>query len=65
MADETSAGIRNELGDTASIGDLAREIANIKQALGLLGVKLCSACGHFFLGSDPASFFSACGESVC
>jgi hypothetical protein len=59
MAEDASIRSGNEA------GNLAREIANLKQGLGLLGVKPCSVCGRFFLGSDPGSFFSACGDSVC
>jgi hypothetical protein len=71
MVDAASVRSQDESGavpaqpDGDAVREMAREIANLKQGLGLLGVKPCSVCGRFFLGSDPGSFFTAGRESVC
>ncbi len=44
---------------------LQHEVSNLKDALGLLGVKPCCCCGKFFLSSNPANLFAAGNDSVC
>jgi len=44
---------------------LKRDMANVKDALGLLGAKPCSICGKFYLRSNPGDLFKAGRDSVC
>ena len=59
MADES----QNASGDV--VARLEHDVANLKQALGLLGVKPCSVCGKFYLCSNPGNLFTAGDQSVC
>ena len=43
---------------------LQNDMASLKEALGLLGVKPCCRCGRFFLGADPANLFTSGNDSV-
>ena len=44
---------------------LQHDVANLREALGLLGVKPCCCCGRFFLGTNPGNLFAAGSDSVC
>jgi hypothetical protein len=44
---------------------LEHDMANLKDALGTLGLRPCSLCGKFYPSSDPGNLFTACGDSVC
>jgi hypothetical protein len=44
---------------------LERDMANVKNALGLLGARPCSVCGKFYLSSNPGNLFTGCGDPVC
>jgi hypothetical protein len=44
---------------------LQHDMANLKEALGLLGVKPCCHCARFFLGTNPANLFTSGNDSVC
>src|SRR5271170_6953838 len=44
---------------------LQHDMANLKEALGLLGVKPCCRCERFFLSTNPANLFTAGSDSVC
>jgi len=59
MADEP----QNRSGEV--LARLEHEVANLKQAIGLLGVKPCVVCGKFYLCSNPGNLFTAGDESVC
>jgi|SRR5579859_735933 len=47
------------------LAHLERDVANLKSALVLLGIKQCSSCEKFYLTSDPGSLFTACEDTVC
>ena len=57
--------VEPENGPREALARLERDMANVKDALGLLGAKPCSVCGKFYLRSDPGNLFKACGDSVC
>jgi hypothetical protein len=59
MADESRIGISEVL------SRIERDIANLKEAVGLLGVKPCCVCGRFYLRSNPANLFTAGNDAVC
>lgn len=44
---------------------LERDMANLKDALGTLGLRACSLCGKFYPSSNPGNLFTICGDSVC
>lgn len=44
---------------------LQHDVANLKEALGLLGVRPCCFCGTFFLSTNPANLFATGSDSVC
>jgi hypothetical protein len=44
---------------------LQHDVANLKEALGLLGAKPCCCCGKFFLTANAANLFATGGDSVC
>ncbi len=44
---------------------LQHDVANLKEALGLLGVKPCCCCGKFYLGTNSANLFATGDDSVC
>ena len=44
---------------------LERDLANMKEGLGLLGIRPCSFCGKFFRSSGASETFSFSGEIVC
>jgi hypothetical protein len=47
------------------LAGLERDMANLREALGLLGVKPCCCCGKFFLTTNPANLFASGSDSVC
>ena len=49
----------------ADAENLERDLANMKEGLGLLGIRPCSACGKFFRSSSTGETFSYMGETVC
>ena len=53
----------NDPGDV--LARLQHDVANLKEALGLLGAKPCCCCGRFFLTTNPANLFAGGTESVC
>lgn len=55
----------SENGPREALARLERDMANVKDALGLLGAKPCSVCGKFYLRSNLGDLFKACGDSVC
>jgi hypothetical protein len=57
--------VESESGSLEALARLERDMANVKDALGLLGAKPCSNCGKFYLRSNPGDLFKACGDSVC
>ena len=57
--------VEPENGPREALARLERDMAKVKDALGLLGAKPCSVCGKFYLRSDPGNLFKACGDSVC
>lgn len=59
MADESNPASADAL------ANMQRELASMKNALSLLGVKPCSVCGRYFLSSNAANLFIAGGEAVC
>ena len=44
---------------------LQQDVANLKEALGLLGVRPCCCCGKFFLSAKAANLFTTGSDSVC
>lgn len=42
-----------------------RNLNDLVQGLGLLGLKRCSQCRRFFRSSDPGALFGGGGELVC
>jgi hypothetical protein len=52
-------------GSDEVLAGLQRDMANLREALGLLGVRPCCGCGKFFLTNDPANLFAAGNDSVC
>ena len=58
MADEP------DISDT-TLAHIERELANVKDALGLLGAKPCCACGKFYLSSTSGNLFNSGTERVC
>src|SRR5271170_6022725 len=52
-------------GPAEVLARLQKDVANLKEALGLLGVKPCCCCGKFYLGANSANLFTAGGDSVC
>lgn len=54
---------QNGLGEV--LARLRDEVNNLREALGLLGVKPCSCCGKYFLTANPANLFTAGSDSVC
>jgi hypothetical protein len=75
MADETVNQTGTETGNgTAEVAadssgealaQLQRDMANLKQGLGLLGVKPCAVCGKYHSSADPGNLFTAGCDSVC
>ena len=59
MADESEKNTADVL------ARIEREVANLKSALVLLGIKQCSCCEKFYPISDPGSLFAACEDTVC
>src|SRR5689334_4434969 len=43
---------------------IERDVENLREGMGLLGVKPCSWCKRFFRLSEPGTLFD-CGELVC
>ena len=48
-----------------ALARLEHDIANLKGALGLLGVKPCSSCGKFYLGSSSGNLFICQDDAIC
>jgi hypothetical protein len=48
-----------------TVARLEHDVANLKRALGLVGVKPCSSCGTFYLSSKPGNLFISQGDAVC
>jgi hypothetical protein len=46
------------------LASLEREMEQLKDGLGLLGIRPCGWCGVFYRRSDPGALFD-CGELVC
>lgn len=47
-----------------TLARIERNLAQIKEGLGLLGIKACSQCKRFFRSSEAGTLFDA-GELVC
>lgn len=49
----------------ATAASLQHELANIKDALGLLGARACCTCEKFYLTANPGNLFNSGTERVC
>jgi len=58
-------GIEPENSSREALARIERDVANLKDALGLLGAKPCSICGKFYLRSNPGDLLKAGGYYVC
>ena len=45
--------------------NLQQELANVKDALALLGARPCCTCGRFYLTTNPGNLFNSGTERVC
>jgi hypothetical protein len=48
-----------------ALARLERDMANMKNAIALLGARPCCVCAKFYLSSSAGNLFAACGETVC
>jgi hypothetical protein len=49
----------------AALARLERELAQMKEGLGLLGARPCSVCGRYLLTANPGNLFHTGQEFVC
>jgi hypothetical protein len=49
----------------ATLERLEREVAQMKEGLGLLGARPCSVCGRYSLSANPGNLFHGEAELVC
>lgn len=65
LAIQFAMAAESQNGSGEALAHLERDMANVKDALNLLGAKPCSVCGKFYLRSNQGDLFKACGDSVC
>jgi hypothetical protein len=65
VAIQFAMGNESEKNAAEVLARIERDVANLKSALVLLGIKQCSSCEKFYPTSDPGSLFAACGDTAC